>query len=188
VLADFKYFEKNNKDFTLLENNSVTVNGVVFWGATLWTDFNLYGDPIAAQASCKSMLNDTRRIADSANWLQWHKHSVASLEEFLLQRQVGEEVCIITHYLPSQKSISQQYAGSSLNSGFASNLDHLVTAVCQKTWLHGHTHSACDYYLGGSRVICNPRGYPRENKLYEPKIINFSKTSPFRTRMQARDC
>ena len=31
-----------------------------------------------------------------------------------------------------------------------------------RLWLHGHTHSARDYVIGTTRVVCNPRGYPHE--------------------------
>jgi hypothetical protein len=30
-------------------------------------------------------------------------------------------------------------------------------------WIHGHVHTAQDYRLGETRVLCNPRGYPVEN-------------------------
>jgi predicted phosphodiesterase len=30
-------------------------------------------------------------------------------------------------------------------------------------WIHGHTHDPFDYEINGTRVICNPRGYPGEN-------------------------
>jgi hypothetical protein len=26
-------------------------------------------------------------------------------------------------------------------------------------WIHGHTHTAFDYTVGNTRVVCNPRGY-----------------------------
>jgi predicted phosphodiesterase len=29
-------------------------------------------------------------------------------------------------------------------------------------WIHGHTHTPCQYVVGDTRVICNPIGYPRE--------------------------
>lgn len=29
-------------------------------------------------------------------------------------------------------------------------------------WIHGHMHDPAAYALSGSRVICNPRGYPGE--------------------------
>ena len=27
-------------------------------------------------------------------------------------------------------------------------------------WIHGHTHTSFDYRIQGTRVVCNPRGYP----------------------------
>ena len=29
-------------------------------------------------------------------------------------------------------------------------------------WVHGHIHYCCDYTLGKTRVLANPRGYPTE--------------------------
>jgi hypothetical protein len=26
-------------------------------------------------------------------------------------------------------------------------------------WLHGHVHHSCDYRIGATRVLANPRGY-----------------------------
>jgi hypothetical protein len=30
-------------------------------------------------------------------------------------------------------------------------------------WIHGHMHDPFDYEINGTRVICNPRGYPGES-------------------------
>jgi hypothetical protein len=38
-------------------------------------------------------------------------------------------------------------------------------------WNHGHTHFAQDKVVSGVRVICNPRGYPRENPEWTPVEI-----------------
>ena len=27
-----------------------------------------------------------------------------------------------------------------------------------KLWIHGHLHSSNDYFIGKTRVVCNPRG------------------------------
>ena len=35
-------------------------------------------------------------------------------------------------------------------------------------WVHGHTHDSCDYRVGNTRVICNPRGYENENGAFDP--------------------
>jgi hypothetical protein len=33
-----------------------------------------------------------------------------------------------------------------------------------KAWIHGHTHDEFDYTIGITKVLCNPRGYPKENQ------------------------
>jgi Icc-related predicted phosphoesterase len=41
-------------------------------------------------------------------------------------------------------------------------LESLVLASNALLWVHGHIHSQSDYHIGETRVIANPRGYPRE--------------------------
>jgi Icc-related predicted phosphoesterase len=36
-----------------------------------------------------------------------------------------------------------------------------------KLIVHGHTHEACDYMIGDTRVVCHPRGYPKETPYYD---------------------
>ena len=35
-------------------------------------------------------------------------------------------------------------------------------------WIHGHTHTRFDYRVRGTRVVCNPRGYPGEPTDFRP--------------------
>jgi hypothetical protein len=46
-----------------------------------------------------------------------------------------------------------------LSAAYASHLDELVAASGAGLWCHGHTHASCDYVIGTTRVLCNPRGY-----------------------------
>ncbi len=38
-------------------------------------------------------------------------------------------------------------------------------------WVHGHTHDSCDYHVGATRVVCNPKGYEYENKAFDPELV-----------------
>jgi Icc-related predicted phosphoesterase len=49
-----------------------------------------------------------------------------------------------------------------LNPAFASGLEDVIEKYQPDLWIHGHTHVPCDYELCGTRVVCNPRGYPNE--------------------------
>jgi hypothetical protein len=70
---------------------------------------------------------------------------------------------VVTPHLPPPRSIAPQYAGSSLNRFFvAEDAAGLVERSGDRLWIHGHTHTPCDYVIGETRVVCNPRGYPGE--------------------------
>jgi hypothetical protein len=80
-----------------------------------------------------------------------------------LEAAAGKKVVVITHNLPSIRSIPERYRTDLVSAAFASNLDDLVERSGALLWLHGHTHTACDYMIGRTRVLCNPRGYPQES-------------------------
>lgn len=35
----------------------------------------------------------------------------------------------------------------------------------------GHSHCAVDYKIAGTRVVCNPRGYPGEETGFDPALV-----------------
>ena len=54
-------------------------------------------------------------------------------------------------------------------------MEPLIIEMQPRLWVHGHTHEIFDYYIGTTRVLCNPRGYPheRENAKRNPAIPNL---------------
>ena len=38
-------------------------------------------------------------------------------------------------------------------------------------WIHGHTHTVFDYVVSGTRIVCNPRGYPKEPTGFRPDFV-----------------
>lgn len=160
----------------LLENEATVVAGVRLLGCTLWTDYRLFEAPgripaLPAQAAMdanRGLLADYRAIRvdddpgprpfspeDSA---LLHARSRAWLRDELGRRWPGRTV-VVTHHLPSWRSVHPDFARWVTNAGFASELDDLVALA--DLWIHGHTHTTQDYRIGGARVVCNPRGYPR---------------------------
>ena len=52
------------------------------------------------------------------------------------------------------------------------DIEKVILDLQPKYWIHGHTHIPCQYDLGDTRVVCNPRGYPRENPgPYAPVVL-----------------
>ncbi len=89
---------------------------------------------------------------------------------------------IVTHHAPFLGSIHPRYEGDGYNCCFASDLQLEVDKWerTPKLWVHGHVHDSHDYGMTWkdwthTRVLCHPRGYPREPnfKGYQPKMITI---------------
>ena len=153
----------------VLENRSITLDGVRFIGATLWSDFKLLGNQDVAIAFAKMMMNDYKRIRISPEYRKiepsftvvWHRHS-RNLIQGEIEKRGADKMVVITHHAPSRRSIPAKNSDHPINAAFASDMDEFVASSGVDLWVHGHIHAACDYMLGNTQVICNPRGYPGE--------------------------
>lgn len=171
----------------VLNRGEVTIGGVRFLGATLWTDFGLFGegDKPWAMRECSSYLADFRvirygvRVFTPEDSVRLHRMDVAWLESRLGGKSptVGEpfdgKTVVVTHHLPSRRSVAARYAKELTSSGFASDLSRMLGL--SDLWIHGHTHDSFDYVEAGTRVICNPRGYVtyggQENYVFDPALV-----------------
>lgn len=138
----------------VLNPGVITIEEIRFVGATLW--FPDTPDEFLYRGS----LNDFRLIADFVPWVHdTHTEHIAFLKTTVRPGDV-----VVTHHLPHPRSIAPQYAGSSLNRFFvAGDAARVVERAGARLWIHGHTHTACEYVIGETRVVCNPRGYPHES-------------------------
>lgn len=166
------------RNIHVLDRDAVVIQGVHFLGATLWTDYCLFGETVAAAAMqrAEESMNDHRlirykdrrwRAADAA--LE-HRLSWTWLSDQLAQYAASPAV-VVTHAAPSIRSIAARYKDDLVTAAFASNVEQLVDNA--KLWVHGHTHVGSDYILGGCRVVNNPRGYVEvgEGATFNPKLV-----------------
>jgi len=163
----------------LLHNRAVVIDGVRFVGATLWTDFQLTGNPALSMWDAQTRMSDYRKIRNETfgrlkpgQLLRQHVQSRAFLEDQLNAPFAGPTV-VVTHHAPTGQAVPQRYRDSCdvLNACYASNLDRLIGDV--PLWLHGHIHDSHCLQLGDTRVVCNPRGYaPIElNPDFDPGLV-----------------
>jgi Icc-related predicted phosphoesterase len=162
----------------LLSRDTVVIGGVRFLGCTLWTDYRLDGTPKPSMIEAGRTMNDHRLIryreADGhvARFMPWHAASEHRRDLAYLDRTLSDPfdgpTVVVTHHLPSAKSIATRFVGSSLNPAFASDLEWLMEKHRPALWVHGHTHDACDYPIGPTRVVCNPQGYPGPEQRLRP--------------------
>lgn len=160
-----------------LENDAVRIGDVDFIGATLWSDFNLHGGKYFLQAMAeagKSMPeyklcygSGGKTIAPS-DTLRIHRRSRGYIE-IALSNSTARAKVVVTHHAPSIASILPKHHADLLAASFASDLQDVARRA--DLWVHGHLHNASDYLLDGCRVICNPGGYPNEDRKVDFKVI-----------------
>lgn len=161
-----------------LDNNSVEIQGVKFFGTTLWTDFQLYhqqahNDPAVTYVKAMDFMPDFRLIEQPQGKIftpeasqALHAQAVQWLQTALAKPFTGTKV-VISHHAPHAACIPQQYQGDCLSPAFASNLEMLLEQV--DFWLHGHVHEPVDFTYKGARILANPGGYPQE---FSPALFN----------------
>jgi predicted phosphohydrolase len=154
---------------TILEKKAITIDDVVFIGATLWADmdggkettmyFARHGDGI------RGPMNDYKRIRASGYsrpvtplmTVTDHTLAVKYIEHELQNVREDQKVVVITHHAPLLESLTHD--DHSLNGCYASDLSELIKTHSPDIWVHGHIHQTHDYMYENTRVLCSPRGY-----------------------------
>lgn len=163
----------------VLENDHVEINGVNFLGCTLWTNFELYGDPRLAGARCQEVMTDYKKIKILPRYSKIrsidvsiiHRKSLRWIEEKLHELR-GLKNVVVTHHGPSEKSVPEEYIGDVVTSAYVSNLESTLLKYEPNLWLHGHLHNSSSYKVGDCHVACNPKGYSDElNPDFDGKLV-----------------
>lgn len=180
TLGTIRHFFDSFSNLHVLEKEFVEIGDTMFFGATLWTDMNkedpntLYG--------IKGYMNDYRIITDADSPVTFkdsegkfhtrtgkfspeesvrqHKATLVALKEAIESRPTDKWV-VVGHHAPSKMSTKPQYEKDVMvNGAYSSDLSEFILDHPQiKLWTHGHTHHEFDYMIGGTRIVCNPRGY-----------------------------
>lgn len=163
-LNHFDRLKDANSNLHILDDaNSTMIGGQRFIGGTMW--YKKWESSVPCQFPDFKMIE---------NFDPWYADKNERFEENLEQR-LNENDIVITHHMPSDKSVAPQYIGDSWNRFFLNDMEPLIIEMQPRLWVHGHTHEIFDYYIGTTRVLCNPRGYPheRENAKRNPAIPNL---------------
>lgn len=152
------------KNLFFLEKELIELNGVCFAGGTLWTDMNKE-DPTTI-FNIKGVMNDFRIISNGQNrflpedTVEDHKAMLKFIDESIASR-LDMPWVVVGHHSPSKLSTHPRYEKEVIiNGAYSSDLSDFILDRPQiKLWTHGHTHYEFDYMIGGTRIVCNPRGY-----------------------------
>lgn len=143
-----------------LDTECVILDDILFIGSTLWTDLSNPLDAFSASCGMSDFIyinyKGERLTTDTLN--KKYEYNLLKIKQYL--NEYNMKTVIVTHHAPSFQSIAEFYKNSPLNPAFASDLEDLIIDNENiKVWIHGHTHHPCEYIVGETKVVCNPRGY-----------------------------
>lgn len=154
---------------TVLDNETVELGGVRFFGSTFWSDFN------GRSEVCMNSVR--RRIGEfffvKTNRTASHPPVRFQPEDALLAHDVAwsalgnalrverdKPLVVITHHAPSLQGLNPLFIGNGLDGAYASDLDaHIAAFDNVPAWIHGHTHIAKTYRIGRTIVRSNALGF-----------------------------
>ncbi|MSN26183.1 MAG: hypothetical protein GJV46_09990 [Geobacter sp.] len=165
------------KNVHFLENESVDINGIMFIGATLWTDF--LGKDFFKMQNARKNMNDFAVIKKADGMRLMPEETVDLFHEskrFIfesLATACDKKTVVVTHHGVSPLSINERFREDSLNCAFMTDLSNEIIDLGPDLWIHGHTHNSFDYTLGKTRVVVNPYGYKdvEVNPQYDKRLI-----------------
>ena len=153
----------------------VTIDGVLFIGATLWTNF---ADNPLSQSYARRSINDFAFIKNfDTNRCAKTYYEHYEFIKYQYEQRGNRKVVVVTHFLPARECIAERWRGPNLlNDYFANDLGDSISEMSDTTWMFGHTHDSVDIMLGETRVVANPHGYYRasykesknENTVFDP--------------------
>ena len=150
---------------TFLQDEAITIDGVHFFGGTMWTDFS--GADYKAMANAERSMNDYRRIMlpsgqflKPIDTLSYHTSFVTNLEHWFAEDLLGKRV-VISHHAPAVNP-NTQYGNSPIMPAFNSlDMMPIIEKYQPSLWVYGHTHECDNQMVGQTRIISNQRGYPK---------------------------
>jgi len=171
--------DQNLNNLYLLQDNTIIIGNNKFIGGTLWTDYDNANPKIMRDA--ESLMNDFKYIRNGKTFsklrathlLGAHAKTARYIKDNAKKDDSKQNLWVITHHLPTFKSIPPQYQYDghyAENAMYASNLEHLMNNDIA-AWIHGHSHLHAYYNIGTTKIIANPRGYRGEKTDYDPYAL-----------------
>jgi predicted phosphodiesterase len=182
----------------VMERQTMVIGDVTFIAGTLWTDMNkedpqtLYG--IKGYMNDYRIIKDSRAFTETEVWMfnennepytgkqklpnKWTPEASVVEHKLMLdtikatvESNPNTKYVVVGHHAPSKLSTKPKYQKDVMvNGAYSSDLSEFILDHPQiKVWTHGHTHDVFDYMIGGTRILCNPRGYDA----YEDRADQF---------------
>lgn len=150
-LEDMGRFYDN---FTFLNDNFITMDGVTFIGSTLWSNPDVYAFQRVNDKNLIKFHNKSFGIDDIR---ELNARATLFIKE-ALEKIDGKKV-VVTHFGPDQRLMNPKWINHIVQNSYfwASGFEDYFKLA--DMWLFGHTHDPTDMVIDGCRCVCNPHGY-----------------------------
>ncbi|MEP3846061.1 MAG: metallophosphoesterase [Paracoccaceae bacterium] len=143
-----------------------------FLFATLWTDFEIYGDRAANMQTAGRVMHDYHYIRVARN--NYRRLTPVQTAAILLEHRAwlaarlaepfNGETTVITHHAPHRNALS---AEPSYGPCYASDLEDMIIEFQPTRWLFGHTHHRIEFKIGDADLRNVSVGYPGQHQPIE---------------------
>jgi predicted phosphodiesterase len=158
-------------NLVFLRDAAYSLDGVNFFGGTMWTDFG--GGNETAMAEAVKCMADYELIHTSPGKIIEPRETIAFHEAFKKKLLAWFETpldgprVVITHHAPALRPRSQ-YDGSLLIPAFNSlDMVPVIEKYQPDFWFYGHTHECDRQKIGRTQIWSNQLGYQNRSGLYE---------------------
>jgi predicted phosphohydrolase len=168
-----KLTEEKYSHVYFLNNSYVDFGGYRICGSTLFTDFTSRGidRQFEVMLESKLFISDFKWIKKTCpdDYIIYSDEAI----EFLSNQAQNSQLPLIflTHWIPSNRFIKDKFKGEILNGYFVNDCAEKVITDKVKWWIYGHGHDNNESIINETKFICNPRGYPGENKNWIENLI-----------------
>lgn len=158
------WLENKHSNVKLLLDEGISIDGVNFFGGTMWTDFD--GGNVFSMITAQQQMNDFKLIYNSdqtplrpEDTILLHKIFVEKLLNWFNKDLSGPHV-VISHTAPVINP-STKFRNSPLWPAFNSlDMIKIIEEYQPELWVYGHTHECDNHIISNTRVISNQLGYP----------------------------
>lgn len=169
------YCAKNIPNLTYLQDHAFELDGVHFFGGTMWTDFNKSHVP--SMKNAERSMNDYYQIRtnpvmylQAQDTVEMHDRYKKKLVKWL-EKNKGNKRVVISHHAPCLNPNSEYGKGGMKPAYNSLDMVEIIEKYQPELWCYGHCHEFDDQMIGKTRIVSNPFGYYdyRECGEFDPK-------------------
>ncbi len=164
-VQDEPELKKIRDNVFIVNNKSIVIDDINFMFTTLWSEIKpLNQFKITTYITDFHLIKYHSERLTTDNFNQLHKASLRFLEDAFKANEQLKTV-VVTHHLPAEICMVDEFKGNSLNDAFMTDLQLLMEGFGADFWIYGHSHrNNPELRMSNTKLITNQLGYVAYNE------------------------